>query len=287
MSRAEGGADGELLVEAPSDSKAQLVDRYDRVPFGSRWFTDAFELIPLPSGFGLLLTDMTQVKKALRILRDAKIPATYQHLVLRAVALALVRSPNAFKLICNYKKLSPAQLDIGLSMAGQTTYSPVVVIPAVDQKPLSLLVPSIIKEVDAAMQRETRDLATLAKLVVPFRWLRLLVLRVLHRSMKWRKRISGHFQVTCLNNLDVDTPFLFYSNAVVAYGELCDRVVAIDGEPAVRPTIWLTGVSDGTGAYSSTGGNFLHTVKEVLEGEELVREAREAAALKAAKKAGG
>src|SRR5579864_8290075 len=114
------------------DSSAAGVDRYERVPFGSRWMTDAFELLPLPTGFALIETDATQLKKALRILRDAKIAATYPHLIVRAVAIALSRHPGSIQLLCNYKRLTPAHLDIGLSMAGQTFYSPVVVIPAAD-----------------------------------------------------------------------------------------------------------------------------------------------------------
>jgi hypothetical protein len=266
---------------AVSDAKAPRVDRYERVPYGSRWFTDAFELLPLPSGFGLLLTDMTQVKKAVRILRDAKIPATVPHLVVRAVALALSRTPGALKLICDYKRLTPAHLDIGLSMAGTTTYSPVVVIPAVDQKPLSALIPSIVQEVDAAAAREARDLARLGMVAMPFRWIRRLILSVLQRSIKWRTKIAGHFQVTCVNNWDVNGPFAFYSNAIVAYGETCDRVIVVDGEAVVRPTMWLTSVSDHTNAYSPAGNDILPIIKDLLEGEELVREAHEAAALRA------
>src|SRR5260370_36357258 len=127
-----------------AEFKSARADRLERIPFGERWVPDAWELFHVPGGFGLLFADMTKVKKALRILRDAKIPATYPHLIVRAVAIGYARNAEEFKLICNYQRLTPGQLDIGLSMAGQTAYAPVVVLRAVDQKPLSALVPSFI-----------------------------------------------------------------------------------------------------------------------------------------------
>jgi hypothetical protein len=236
---------------------------------------DAWELFPVPGGFALLLVDMTQVKKAMRILRDAKIPATYPHLIVRAVALAYSRNPQALQMVCNYRRLIPGQLDVGLSMAGQTSYAPVVVLPAVNQKPLWALIPAITEAVDAAAAKEAGDLKTLYRWAIPFRWLRRWILRGLNRSLKWRTRIVGHFQVTCLNNIDVVVPLVFYSSAILGVGAIRDRVMASNGLPVVRPTVWLN------------GGDALQNIKEVLESEALVIEAREAAALKAAAQSNG
>jgi hypothetical protein len=168
-------------------------------------------------------------------------------------------------------------------MAGLTSYAPVVVVPAVDQKPLSSLIPAIIQEVDAAEARELGDLKTIFKIKIPFRWLRLLILRALSRSFKWRLRIVGHVQVTCLNNTDIAVPLCFYSNTILGVGAVRDRIIVVDGVPVVRPTAWLSGVGDHAAADGLRGGDALQGIKEILEGEDLVREAREAAALQAAK----
>jgi hypothetical protein len=248
---------------------------------------DAWELFPVPGGFALLLVDMTQVKKAMRILRDAKIPATYPHLIVRAVALAYSRNPQALQMVCNYRRLIPGQLDVGLSMAGQTSYAPVVVLPAVNQKPLWALIPAITEAVDAAAAKEAGDLKTLYRWAIPFRWLRRWILRGLNRSLKWRTRIVGHFQVTCLNNIDVVVPLVFYSSAILGVGAIRDRVMASNGLPVVRPTVWLSGVADHAATDGLNGGDALQNIKEVLESEALVIEAREAAALKAAAQSNG
>jgi pyruvate/2-oxoglutarate dehydrogenase complex dihydrolipoamide acyltransferase (E2) component len=267
--------------------REERVDRLERIPFGDRWVPDAFELFHVPAGFGLVLTDMTQAKRALRILRDAKIPATYAHLIVRAVALAYLRDPDGVKLIYNYQRLTPAHFDVGLSMAGQTQYAPVVVVRAVDQKPLRVLVPAIIEEVDAAAAREAGDLAVMRKWTIPFRWLRRFLLGILHRSLQWRTRIVGHFQVSWLNNVDVMVPFLFYSNGILGVGSIRDRVMAVDGQPVVRPTVWLSGVSDHGAVDGRTGADVLTLIKDILESDVLVREALEAAAQEAQVREGG
>jgi 2-oxoacid dehydrogenases acyltransferase (catalytic domain) len=274
----------ERAVQVPVDNWRDRVGRIERVPYVFRWFQDAFELFHCPGGFGLTQVDMTQTNKAVRILRDAKIPATYPHLIVRAVALAWARYPGA-RYVCGYKCLTPAALDVGLSMAGLTAYAPVVVIPAVDQKPLAALIPAAIDAVDDAAMKETRDLISLSKVAIPFRWLRRWILKILHRNMAWRIRVVGHFQVTCLTNVDVVVPLLFYSNAILGVGAVRDRVVAIDGQAVVRPTVWLSGVADHAVSDGQRGGDTLQAIKEILEGDELVREARDAAALRAEKKA--
>ncbi len=260
-------------------------DRIERLRFGERWMPDAWELFHVPGGFSLSLVDMTQVKKAIRILRDAKIPATYPHLILRAVALAYLRGPEYVQIICNYQRITPGTFDVGLSMAGQTTYAPVVVIKAVHQKPLAVLIPAITDAIDAAAAKEAGDLKALYRWAIPFRWFRRWVLSGLQRSWRWRTLIVGHFQVTCLTNVDMVVPLVFYSSAILGVGAIRDRVVAINGEAVVRPTVWLSGVAEHASSDGLRGGDTLQLIKEILEGEELVREAHEAAAQVAAQKA--
>src|SRR5579864_839355 len=133
---------------------ATRADRIDRVPFGDRWLMDAGEMFPVPAGFGLALADMTQVNRTLGILRNAQIPATLAHLIVRAVGICFALYPGRLQLICNYRRLIPGSINIGLSMAGQTTYATVVVIPAVDKKPLAVLIPEIIEAVGARAAKE-------------------------------------------------------------------------------------------------------------------------------------
>jgi hypothetical protein len=253
-------------------------DRIERIPLGLRWINDAFQVAPVAGGFGLLLADMTQAKAALRTLRNAKIPATMTHLIVRACALALARNPQCHQMVCNYRRLTPGAVDIGLSMAGQTTYAPIVVLAAADRKPLSALIPFMIEAIDLATEKEKRDLDAMRRRmwVIPFGFMRRFILRWLNRLLWFRRRIAGTFQVSTVPTVDVVAPLLSYTSAVLAAGAVRDRVLAIDGQPAVRPTMWLTLSADHAAVDGVRAAELLGAIKDMLEGDELLREARDA-----------
>ena len=259
-------------------SSGQPEDRIESIPLGWRWIDDAFAVSPTAAGFGLLLVDMTKAKAALRSLRDARIPATMTHLIVRATALALARNPECHQMVVNYKRLSPGTVDIGLSMAGETTYAPVVVLPAADQKPLSTLIPFVIESIDKAVEKERVDLAAMRRQlwVIPFGFMRRFIIRWLNKWIWFRRRIAGTFQVSMVPTVDVVGPLMFYTSCGVAAGSVADRVVAVGGQPVVRPTMWLTVAGDHAAVDGVRAAHLLCAIRDTLEGDELVAEAREA-----------
>jgi pyruvate dehydrogenase E2 component (dihydrolipoamide acetyltransferase) len=252
-------------------------DQIERIPLGHRWFNDAFEVIPPAGGFAVTMVDMTQARLARRLLREARLPATITHLLVRACALALARHPHLHQTVCRYRRITPGSVDIGLSQAGRTTYAPVVVLPAVDQRPLRELVPQVVEACDEAIERETRDLETMRRWawLVPFAFLRRLILRLLGGSMRFRRRIAGTFQVSVLP-VDFFAPMLFYTGSMLAAGAMRDRVVVVDGRPEVRPTMNLSLCGDHGSLDGARAAELLEAIQAVLEGGELVREARDA-----------
>jgi pyruvate dehydrogenase E2 component (dihydrolipoamide acetyltransferase) len=272
-----------VVTSVPAASGAPLVttaarDRVESLPLGERWFPDAFRVVQAPGGFALRLVDMTQTVEALRVLRSANLRATVTHVVVRAAALALARNPDLHQIVCNYRRLTPGAVDIGLSMAGQTTYAPVVVLPGVEKQRLAELVATINAAVATAREREMHDLEDLRKRGwwLPFGFLRRLVLRLLQKTFWFRRRLAGTFQVSCLPNVDVITSFLFYTGSILGAGQVCDRVLAQDGQPVVRPTIWLTVCVDHASMDGRRAGDLLNAIKRILEGPELLAEARAA-----------
>jgi hypothetical protein len=256
------------------------VDRIEPVPLGWRWIDDAFAVAPTAGGFGTLLTDMTRAKAALRLMRDASIPATMAHIIVRACAIVLGRNPRLHQTVCNYRRLTPGSVDIGLSLAGTTTYAPVVVLPGVDDLRLSELVPTIIAAIDAAVDKENVDLENMRRRlwVIPFGFLRRFFIRLMNKSLWFRRRVAGTFQVSLVPACDTGVPLLFYTGAALAGGAVRDRVIAVDGQPVVRPTMWLTLAADHGSLDGARAGELLEAIKEMLEGEELLREAEEACA---------
>jgi|SRR5580692_2348101 hypothetical protein len=260
---------------------SQSVDRFESVPLGLRWIDDAFTVAPTAGAFVSRLVDMSRARASLRLMREARVSATMAHIVVRACALVLSRNPRLHQTVCNYRRLTPGSVDIGLSLAGSTNYAPVVVLPRVDQLPLSALVPSVVAAIDAAVDKERVDLDNMRKLmwVIPFGFLRRFFLRLVNKSLWFRRRIAGTFQVTLLPTADFCAPLLFYTGSVLAAGAVVDRVVAIDGQPAVRPTMWITVCADHGSLDGVLMDELLEKIKATLEGEELLLEAEAACAV--------
>jgi hypothetical protein len=258
--------------------EAHPEDRVERVPLGWRWIDDAFEVAPRAGGIIMRMVDMTKTKAAIRLLRDARVPATVPHLVVRAAALALARNPEVHRLACNYRRVTPGTVDIGLSMAGHTNYAPIVIVPSAETKPLSTLIPFAIRAVDAAVEKEKVDLRNMRRQlwVIPFGFMRRFFLRLMNRSVWFRRRLAGTFQVSMLSQADVCIPLLFYTGSMLATGAVRDRVVAVEGQPVVRPTMWLTLCGDHAAIDGVRAEQLLDAIRTVLEGDELLREAQEA-----------
>jgi hypothetical protein len=262
---------------APAPPAVAPADRVERIPLGLRWFNDAFDVAPMASGFAVSLVDMTQANLARRILREARIPATTTHLIVRACAIALARNPHLHQIVCRYRRITPGTVDIGLSQAGQTTYAPVVVLQAANRRSLRELIPTIMDACDAATDREAVDLATMQRWLwlVPFGFLRRFILRWLGTSFRFRRKLTGTFQVSVLP-VDFFAPFLFYTGSVLAAGALRERPVVREGKVAVCPTVYISLCADHGALDGARGSELLDAVREVLEGDELVQEAREA-----------
>jgi pyruvate/2-oxoglutarate dehydrogenase complex dihydrolipoamide acyltransferase (E2) component len=273
---------GRSRVDHPTAGGDGPADRVDRLPLGERWFHDAFHVVSGPGGFASRLVDMTRAKAALRALGDSGLAATFTHLVVRAAALALARNPDLHGIVCNYRRLTPGSVDIGLSMAGKTTYAPVVVLPEADRKPLALLVTAMNDALATAREKEIRDLEYVRRRgwLIPFGLLRRLLLRWLQRTFWFRRKLVGTFQVSCLATVDVAASFLFYTGSILCAGGVRDRVLAIEGAPVVRPTMWLTLCVDHAALDGQGAGKLLKAIKTILEGDELLEEARDAYALR-------
>ncbi len=264
---------------APTAELARPADQIDTIPMGERWLADGFRVIPTAGGFAQRMVDMTHATKALRALGEAGLHGTFTHVVVRAAALALARNPRLHESVIGYRKLTPGAVDIGLSMAGQTTYAPVVVLPAVDQTSLRALVDVVGTATAAARVKEAHDLQNLRRVgwMTPFGFFRRFVIRMLQKSFWFRRRIAGTFQVTSVPTADAGIPLQFYAGSILSFGRVRSSVVAVDGGVEVRPMLCLTICVDHVTMDGMRAGALLSEIASVLESEELVDEARGAA----------
>src|SRR5690349_1811591 len=104
-----------------------MPDKIERLDWAERWLGDGFRVIEVPGGFATLDIDMTRAGATLERLRARGLKATWNHLFVRACALALARHPDLHQLAAGARRLVPDRVDIGLSVAGTTPFAPVMV----------------------------------------------------------------------------------------------------------------------------------------------------------------
>jgi pyruvate/2-oxoglutarate dehydrogenase complex dihydrolipoamide acyltransferase (E2) component len=216
--------------------------------------------------------DMTQAKASLETLRRAGIEADFAHLIARASALALSRNPKLNRLVCGYQMLSAGRVDIGLSIESAPTELPVVIVDA-GSKGLAEIVAAVADAI-AASRAQERRLERRAWLT-PFGFLRRWLLRYFYGSFVARRRLAGTFEVNCSSGADMLVPLRFNTSAILSAGRVRDVVVDFDGEPAVRPMALLTLCLDHVAFDGVRAGVLINGIKEILEGDELLDDARQ------------
>jgi pyruvate/2-oxoglutarate dehydrogenase complex dihydrolipoamide acyltransferase (E2) component len=169
-------------------------------------------------------------------------------------------------MIAGTKRYRPERVDIGLSVTGETFVAPVLVIEGADQKTVPEIVAEIAARAPAAREEDQKLLGALRRWgrLVPFGFLRRAILRLLFTSAAFRRKGAGTFQVSTVPG-DWAFTSTFATAGVLVGGQIWSRVVAINGQPAVRPVMTITlsgdhGVWDGRAA-----SRFMASVKADLE----------------------
>lgn len=238
----------------------------DRLDFAERWLRDGLRVLHPSLSVLQVSVDMTHAMARLDVLRRAGVQVSPTHLVVRAAARALAENPSIHQIVAGNKRHRPTQVDIGLSVAGETFVAPVVVIEAADTKSVEEIAAEIARRAPEAKKNDQQMLAMLRRFgwLVPFGFLRRAILRTLFTSPMFRRKGAGTFQVS---TVPVDWAFTtaFSTAGVLFGGNVVQRVVAVDGQPAVRPMMTLTlsgdhGVWDGRAAT-----RFVASVKAALE----------------------
>ena len=256
--------------EQSSSKSLVAVDRVERLDYAERWFGDAFREIDPPGGFASVDVDVTAAQSLVDALRKSDVPATINHVFVRAASRVLTDSPDLHVLVAGNRRLHPARVDIGLSVAGETSFAPVMVIEDAGAKSVAQLSTEVARRIPEVREKEQKDLIFMRKIgvLVPISWLRRLILRWLFRSLSFRRKLSGTFQVSCLTT-DVVVPFLFNSAAALGVGRARDRVVAVAGAPAVRPIVTITCAIDHKVWDGVRAAKLLLSIKQLVESGDL------------------
>jgi pyruvate/2-oxoglutarate dehydrogenase complex dihydrolipoamide acyltransferase (E2) component len=239
---------------------------HGRLDYADRWLRDGLSVLHPPFSAYQIAVDMTAALERLDQLRRQSVSASTTHLVIQAAARALAANPQLHQLIAGNTRVRPAQVDIGLSIAGETFVSPVLVIEAADRKSLVEIVAEVARRSPVAREADARLLHLLRRWgwLIPVQPLRRAILRLLFRSPAFRRKGVGTFQITTVPTEWAMTS-TFSTSGVLVAGQVSLSVVALNGAPAVRPVMRLTlcadhGVWDGRAA-----ARLLAAVREELE----------------------
>lgn len=238
----------------------------ERLDFAERWLRDGLTVLRPALSVYQVSVDMTRALARLEELRRQGVQASATHLVVSAAARALASIPNLHQIIAGNRRHRPDRVDIGLSVTGDTFVAPVLIIEGADRKSITEIAEETSRrtpEARAADQQMQRLLRTWGRLV-PFGFARRAVLRLLFSSPTFRRKGVGSFQVSMVPG-EWAFASTFSTAGVLVGGQVHSRVVAVEGQPAVRQTMILTlsgdhGVWDGRAA-----ARFLAAVKTEME----------------------
>jgi pyruvate/2-oxoglutarate dehydrogenase complex dihydrolipoamide acyltransferase (E2) component len=240
------------------------IDEIKRLDPAERWTSDIFRVSASAGAFVSVEADMSRQRDLLAALGAGGERVTYTAVFVRACALALERNPDLHVVVGATRRLHPGQVDIGLSVAGESPCAPVMVLEDAGSRTLVELAREIGERAEAVREKERRDLDALRRWgwLLPWSSARRTVLRTGLRRPRFRRSIAGTFQVTTV-------PVSFVATGALAAGGVTDRVVAVDGMPRVRPMATLTCPFDHKVWDAKRAATFLAEVRRIVEDEDL------------------
>jgi pyruvate dehydrogenase E2 component (dihydrolipoamide acetyltransferase) len=243
---------------------------FQKLDWADRWLKDGLEICQLPSAVKIIEIDMTKAGESIRLFREKGHRVTFTHLIIRAAGMALARNPLLNVMLAGNKRFYPKTVTIGVSVATDSFVAPVLVIGEPDKKPVITIAREMAERKNGLVAEAEGLLKNLRRWgwLIPFSFGRRWVLRLMARNFENRQKLSGTIQVTSLRRTDTTIPLTFSCTAVLGIGRVGDRVVAVNGQPAVRSTLNLTCTSDHRVWDGMAGETFMAEVKRILESGE-------------------
>ncbi|HEY7304542.1 MAG TPA: 2-oxo acid dehydrogenase subunit E2 [Bryobacteraceae bacterium] len=245
-----------------------------KLTYAERWLHDGLLISNQPAFHQSIEIDIGRVKASIQAARERGFRCTYTHALVRAAALALSANPELHRMLAGNRMQEPSRVDIALSVSGEGSVVPTLVIQGANEKPIDLIAGEIVRRLPEAQEadRQMRSMLNTWGWLVPFGFLRRAVLRLLFRSFRFRQKGAGTFQVSVVPGVDQSATPLFNAAAILVAGEVKDRAIAVNGLPAVRPTIRLTCSADHRLWNGHDCQKFLVAVGDILTGVELEQE---------------
>jgi pyruvate dehydrogenase E2 component (dihydrolipoamide acetyltransferase) len=239
-----------------------------RLDYAERWLRDGLAVLKPALAIHQISVDMTHALRRLEALRQDKVQASTTHLLVSAAARALAANPQLHQLVAGTRRHRPAHVNIGLSVTGETFVAPVLLIEDADRKSIPELAAETAGRTAEVRAGDQRMLGMLRRWgwMVPSGVLRRAILRLLFSSPGFRRKGVGSFQVSTVP-VDWAASASFSAVGLLVGGQVRSRVVAVDGQPVVRPVMTLTLCSDHGVWDGRAAARFLAAVRSQLEAD--------------------
>jgi pyruvate/2-oxoglutarate dehydrogenase complex dihydrolipoamide acyltransferase (E2) component len=189
------------------------------------------------------------------------------HVFVYAVARTLARNPDLHKLVAGDSIIHPASVDVCVSVAGEWSVTPVVIINDAANKDIGTIADELITGTPRAVSEAGQMIEVLQRWgrVVPFAICRRLLMRFLLRRLWYRRKISGTFQISCVPLVDTFAPLRFNTAGVLGIGMVQDKVVAVENQPMVQQMVTLTCCLDHSMWNGMEAARFLVGIRKELD----------------------
>src|SRR5579862_6111653 len=104
--------------------------------YADRWIRDGIDVCRVPAYCISAEVDMSHARALIESARKSGTRLTYTHIIIRATALALARNPDLHRVVCGKHVRRPANVDIALSVAGESAAAPLLVVSSAETKSL-------------------------------------------------------------------------------------------------------------------------------------------------------
>ena len=193
-------------------------------------------------------------------------------------------NPHLHQILAGTRRHRPVRVDIGVSVTGDTFLSPLLVLEGADSKTVAETRRRDGTRAHRRARQADKEFLHLLRRwgwLVPVGFLRRAIPAVaLHERACSGRRAAGTFQVSTVP-VDWALVSTFATSGVLVGGQVWSRVVAVDGQPAVRPIMTLTLSCDHGTWDGRAAARLLAAVKAIW------RQARRGHAAGAAVRVGG
>jgi pyruvate dehydrogenase E2 component (dihydrolipoamide acetyltransferase) len=267
-----GGNWYNLMKDVYQSAGERETDTIEKLDYADRWIGDALATLPHAGFFASVEIDMTSCNDIIQQFRDRGVKVTYTHIFIRAAALVLSKHPDLHQLIKGTRRLLPRNVDVGLSVEGDSVAAPVMVIANAESKTLEEIAHEVVNrapEIKSEDKEKLRYYRRWGRVVGPFGFLRRWILRIVLNQLGFVRKRVGTFQVTTLRQVDVVAPLAITAGAILAVGRVRDRVLVINGKQEIRPTAFISCCADHKLWDGARCAAFLTALNDLLQSDEL------------------